>query len=60
MTNKQLLSKLKTVIKTKGTFIVTYELGYRSPNTLLNWFKNGEIPGMAYEKVFKYIQRGKI
>jgi hypothetical protein len=55
---KALLSQLKTAIKIKGLAWVTNELGYRSGNTIMFWFKNGKIPDRTVPSVIALTDKG--
>jgi hypothetical protein len=55
---KKLLSSLKTAIQVKGLAWVTNELGYRSGNTLMFWFKNGKIPERTVPLVIALMEKG--
>lgn len=55
---KKLLTSLKTAIKVKGLAWVTNELGYRSGNTIMFWFKNGKIPDRTVPSVVALMEKG--
>jgi hypothetical protein len=55
---KQLISGLKTAIKVKGLAWVTAQLGYRSGNTIMFWFKNGKIPDRTVPSVIALMEKG--
>ena len=52
-----MLKKLQKRIKIDGLTKVSYDLGYRSPGTILHWFKNNHIPNLAKEKVKNYLNQ---
>lgn len=55
MTDKQMLVRLDQLRKKTNSYWVASELGYRSPNTILNWIKNKKIPKVAVDKVRGYL-----
>jgi len=55
---KKLLSGLRTAIKIKGLAWVTNELGYRSGNTIMFWFKNNKIPTRTVPSVIALMEKG--
>lgn len=51
-----MIKKLKKVIEIEGVNYVTFQLGYRSANTIYAWLKNNKIPNTAKKKVEEFIK----
>ena len=53
-----MLRKIKSRIKQIGASQVASDLGYRTPNTIYTWLRNGKVPNSAKNKVKQYLNTG--
>lgn len=51
------LGKLKKKLEELSVSQLASELGYRSPNTVNNWFSNQKIPSIAMKRVRTYLEK---
>lgn len=51
-----MLSRLSKRIKATNAYQVASELGFRSPNTILNWIRDGYVPKIRVDIVAKYLK----
>lgn len=51
----QELKRLEKRLKKISKAMLSFELGYRSPNTVIPWFKNKRIPENALPRVRMYL-----
>jgi hypothetical protein len=52
-----MIELIKKEIKEKGIILLSSNLGYRSPSTILHWIYNDRIPSIAVNKVKKYFKK---
>jgi len=59
MNRNKMYNKIKLAIDIMGLMEVASRLGYRSPWTLSHWLKNKKIPGIATDKVLKFLKENE-